>query len=154
MVHYGGVLKGAHANGDANSAVGQAEDARVALVAVPYAMKAKDADTIGGLPPSAFVLAGPTPPATAVASGAKAEAARDVSPDTACTKISSDGTATANQVTKFTAACAIEPSAVFESGGQLGIGTTTPAAAWLTHCPCRSRSLSRFLHLTTFLEFC
>ena len=107
---------------------GQAEEARVALVAVPYAMKAKDADTIGGLPASAFVLAGPAAPPTAPASSTKAEAARDVSPDTACTGITSDGTATANQVAKFTSACAIEPSAIFESGGKVGIGTTTPAA--------------------------
>ena len=35
----------------------EAEQARVALVAVPYAMKAADAQTLGGLPPSAFVLA-------------------------------------------------------------------------------------------------
>ncbi len=36
---------------------GQPEQARVLLVAVPYALKAADAETIGGLPPSAFVLA-------------------------------------------------------------------------------------------------
>lgn len=107
---------------------GQAEEARVALVAVPYAMKAKDADTIGGLPASAFVLAGPAAPPTAAASSTKAAAARDVSPDTACAAITSDGTATANQVAKFTAPCAIEPSAIFESGGKVGIGITTPAA--------------------------
>src|SRR5215467_7042813 len=39
--------------------VHDAEQARVLLVAVPYAMKAADAETIGGLPPSAFVLAAP-----------------------------------------------------------------------------------------------
>jgi len=38
---------------------GNPEQARVMLVAVPYAMKAKDAETIGGLPPSAFVQAAP-----------------------------------------------------------------------------------------------
>jgi YVTN family beta-propeller protein len=106
---------------------GEVEEARVALVAVPYAMKAKDADTIGGLPPSAFMLAGPATPSTAAASGVKQEAARDISPDSSCAAITSDGTATANQVAKFTAACAIEPSAIFESGGKVGIGTTTPA---------------------------
>ena len=37
---------------------GQSEQARVFLVSVPYAMKAGDAATIGGLPPSAFMLAG------------------------------------------------------------------------------------------------
>jgi hypothetical protein len=36
---------------------GQAEQPRVLLLSVPYALKAGDAATIGGLPPSAFVLA-------------------------------------------------------------------------------------------------
>jgi hypothetical protein len=39
---------------------GQAEQPRVLLLSVPYALKALDAQTIGGLPPSAFVLAAPT----------------------------------------------------------------------------------------------
>jgi hypothetical protein len=43
---------------------GQAEQARVMLVSVPYALKAVEADTIGGLPPSAFVLAAPPYDAT------------------------------------------------------------------------------------------
>jgi hypothetical protein len=38
---------------------GQAEQSRVLLLSVPYALKAADAETIGGLPPSAFVLAAP-----------------------------------------------------------------------------------------------
>src|SRR6202044_287289 len=38
---------------------GQAEQPRVLLVSTPYAFKAVDADTIGGLPPSAFMLAVP-----------------------------------------------------------------------------------------------
>ena len=36
---------------------GGEEQARVLLVSVPYALKAADAQTLGGLPPSAFVLA-------------------------------------------------------------------------------------------------
>jgi len=40
-------------------AAGQPEQSRVLLVSVPYALKAADAETIGGLPPSAFVLAPP-----------------------------------------------------------------------------------------------
>src|SRR5580698_9173455 len=35
---------------------GQAEQPRVLLVSAPYALKAGDAETIGGLPPSAFML--------------------------------------------------------------------------------------------------
>lgn len=38
---------------------GQAEQPRVLLMAVPYALKAADAATIGGLPPSAFMRANP-----------------------------------------------------------------------------------------------
>ena len=48
-------------------------------------------------------------------------------PNVACTKIVSDGTAKANQVTKFTGACKIEPSAIYESSGHVGIDT--PALA-------------------------
>jgi hypothetical protein len=36
---------------------GGQEQPRVLLLSVPYALKAADAETIGGLPPSAFVLA-------------------------------------------------------------------------------------------------
>ena len=36
---------------------GEAEQARVLLVSVPYAFKAHEADTLGGLPPSAFLKA-------------------------------------------------------------------------------------------------
>src|SRR6476646_10171233 len=36
---------------------GQAEQPRVLLVSAPYALKAGDAETVGGLPASAFALA-------------------------------------------------------------------------------------------------
>jgi hypothetical protein len=53
---------------------GHAEQPRVLLLSVPYALKAADAETLGGLPASAFALAAPanarvaTPSATAIAS--------------------------------------------------------------------------------------
>ena len=40
-------------------AQGQAEQPRVLLLSVPYALKAGDAQTVGGLPASAFMLATP-----------------------------------------------------------------------------------------------
>jgi hypothetical protein len=49
-------------------------------------------------------------------------------PQTACSSITSDGTATANQITKFTTACNIENSTIYESGSNVGIGNTSPAA--------------------------
>src|SRR5947209_20542227 len=54
---------------------GEPEQPRVLLVAVPYAMKAADAETIGGLPPSAFVLAGTAATSSNPAPGASAAAA-------------------------------------------------------------------------------
>jgi len=53
---------------------GRSEQTRVLLVSAPYAFKAGDAGTLGGLPPSAFMLAGalgsPTGPANASAASA------------------------------------------------------------------------------------
>ena len=43
--------------------------ARVLLVSVPYALKAADAETLGGLPASAFVLANPQTGSTATPTG-------------------------------------------------------------------------------------
>ena len=57
---------------------GQSEQPRVLLVAVPYALKAGDAQTIGGWPPSAFVRA--TTPANAETT---ASGSAPVSPRTA-----------------------------------------------------------------------
>ncbi len=73
------------------------------------------------------MAAGPAA-AGAAATVSKPQAVPGASPDTTCAAITSDGTATANEVAKFTAACAIEPSAIFESGGNVGIGTTAPTA--------------------------
>jgi hypothetical protein len=41
--------------------LGEVEQPRVLLVSVPYALKAADAETLGGLPPSAFLKAIPNP---------------------------------------------------------------------------------------------
>mgnify|MGYP001462604676 CR=1 FL=1 len=54
---------------------GEQEQARVSLPSVPYALKAADADTLGGLPPSAYLLADPTGTGTTSASGSTAAAA-------------------------------------------------------------------------------
>ena len=109
---------------------GQAEQPRVLLLSVPYALKAVDAQTLGGLPASAFVLAAPpvssgstatnSTPATGttVAQGGTSGA----QPQTACSSLTSDGKATANSVTKFTTACNLEASAITETSGRVGIG--------------------------------
>jgi hypothetical protein len=50
------------------------EQPRVLLVSVPYALKAADAQTLGGLPPSAFMLAAPVASASASSSNSASAA--------------------------------------------------------------------------------
>jgi len=49
-------------------------------------------------------------------------------PAAACSAVTSDGTATANYVAKFTTACNIEKSLIFDNGTDVGIGTAAPGA--------------------------
>jgi hypothetical protein len=113
---------------------GQAEQPRILLLSVPYALKAADTDMLGGKPASAFVLAGSQASSVQPSNGTQVgstmlqPALQAVTPATTCASVTSDGTATVNQISKFTTACNIENSAIFESGGNVGIGNTTPAA--------------------------
>lgn len=101
---------------------GQPEQARVLLVAVPYAMKALDAETIRGLPPSAFVLAAaPTNTATAPVA-----TAADSNLGLALTTVT--GAGALNFLPIWTGVSTLGNSALFQTGGKVGIGTTAPAA--------------------------
>jgi len=96
-------------------AQGQTEQARAMLLSVPYGLKAADAQTIGGLPPSAFVLAAPSPRgSTVVTSG---------SPPTG-------GSGTMNYIPIWTDNMGdLGNSVLYQtSAGMVGIGTATPAA--------------------------
>jgi hypothetical protein len=107
----------------------QAQQPRVLLLSVPYALKAGDAATVGGLPPSAFVLAAPgtasaaSAPTTftpSTASSADAPAGTDVT-----------GSGTADFIPLWTTTSNIADSVLFQSGSgntaKIGIGTTAPA---------------------------
>jgi hypothetical protein len=109
---------------------GQAEQPRVLLVSAPYALKAGDAETIGGLPPSAFVLAAPAAMSSAAAGGT----AETVTPLTATPLTATEVTTTGgalNFLPIFSGADTIIDSAVFQTGSgttaHVGINTTTPA---------------------------
>jgi trimeric autotransporter adhesin len=108
---------------------GQAEQPRVLLLSVPYALKAADAETIGGLPPSAFVLATPNvAPSQATAPVANA-ATQSAAPPPGTVS----GSGTANFVPLWTDNADIGNSVIFQSGtgaaAKIGINTTTPAAS-------------------------
>jgi len=127
---------------------GAGELPRVLLVAVPYALKASDADTLGGKPASAYALAGSqtlaalagdaalssastTTTQPASQAGAAAGNSPSLQPLVACTAVTSDGTATANTVAKFTAACKVENSLMRDNGTGVAVGGTSAPGALL-----------------------
>jgi hypothetical protein len=113
-----GIPASVFANGEARwlgvQVQGEAEKPRTLLMSVPYALKALDAETIGGKPASSFML---TPQA-----GGKSAPGK-LPPGTIT------GSGTADFIPRFTGATTLGNSNLFETvGGNVGIATTTPAA--------------------------
>jgi len=112
------------------------EQPRVLLVSVPYALKANDAEMLGGKPASAYALAPPaestTSPGTgtAGAAGPRGAATPDVAaPGTAKSgpKPNVAGTGTQNYIPVWTNSTGtLGNSVMYQSGSNVGIGTTTP----------------------------
>ena len=71
---------------------GQPEQARVMLLSVPYALKAGDAQTLGGLPASAFMLSVPAPGAQTSAAPTAATNSNAASPATSSDVTTTGGT--------------------------------------------------------------
>lgn len=123
------------------------ETPRVLLVSVPYALKASDAETLGGLPVSAFVLSNPQPATAGSAPGRTATLgsnSRSANPGTAAPATGTAGvkpkpaavgaknSTTTNlddYIPVFDSSGNLLPSAMFQMNGNVGIGTTSPAAA-------------------------
>ena len=107
---------------------GQAEQPRVMLLAVPYALKAEDAQTLGGLPASAFVLSAPT----GVNGQSTAGTASSGTPNNAPPPATITGSGTVNFLPIWTGTATIGNSVLFQSGtgatAKVGINTTTPAS--------------------------
>jgi len=127
---------------------GAVEQPRVLLVAVPYALKAADSDTLGGKPASAYALAGAPTLVTAAVSASSSsfnqagapstnptpgltmeKAASATQPKGPCSSVTADGSAAAHQVAVYSAACALAEDAGFvDVGGKVGIGTSAPSS--------------------------
>jgi endosialidase-like protein len=94
---------------------GEVEGPRVRLTSVPYALRAAEADTLGGRPASDYQLA------------ATATGDADAKSATAATRSDVAGpTGTANFLPKYVDSVNFGDSALYEVGGQAGLGTTTP----------------------------
>lgn len=102
---------------------GKPERPRVLMVSVPYALKAADAETLGGLPASAFALAGTVaesrtvdvPASAMVSAGSAAHMAPDLS-----------GSGTTDRIAYWTNSSTLGTSALVQKSGQIGLGTSTP----------------------------
>lgn len=108
---------------------GQAEQPRVLLLSVPYALKAGDAETIGGLPASAFVLANSaqgngagTKPAVIPASSA---ATKNTAPPA---NPAVTGKGVVDFIPMWDTTSDIVDSVIFQKSSEIGIATTAPAA--------------------------
>jgi hypothetical protein len=100
------------------------EQARIFLLSVPYALKAADAETVGGLPASAFVLA--------AAPASSAGSATPTASSTVVTPAAVSGTGTTDFLPLWTnASGGLGNSVLFQSGtgatAKVGINTIIPA---------------------------
>jgi hypothetical protein len=94
--------------------VGEVEAPRTRLASVPYALRAQDAETLGGHPASAYVR---TRDAAARDDATASDAPEAVLPGTI------------NMLAKYTTGADVGNSAVFENAGLVGVNTLAPRDA-------------------------
>jgi len=107
---------------------GQEEQPRMLLLSVPYALKAADSETLGGLPASAFMLAVPVTEGSSFA-GAPAVTSISAAVPSPATVTGSGGV---NFLPLWTGTSTLASSALFQSGtgstAKVGINTTAPVS--------------------------
>jgi trimeric autotransporter adhesin len=99
---------------------GQEEQPRVLLVAVPYALKASDAETVGGFPASAFLRANQ--------GSGNAASASSASSIPNATNPAVTGKGTIGYVPMWDKTSDIINSVLFQKTTNIGVGTATPAS--------------------------
>jgi hypothetical protein len=102
---------------------GQAEQARVALASVPYALKALDAETLGGKPLSAFQLALPSGNANSNESKAQPQAAKTIT----CSSATACKTGFVPVFSSSGGAATVSDSLVTQSGSTVAVGGSVSA---------------------------
>jgi hypothetical protein len=97
---------------------GEVEGPRVRITSVPYALRASDADTLGGRPAADYVLA--AAPHDGVSAGAASD---DGTPGVSAELVLAG---TPNFLAKYVNGSDVGNSAIYEANGMVGVGTTTP----------------------------
>jgi hypothetical protein len=145
--HYNAVLGAATANGVPAELFGagqsrwlgvtiarQQEMPRVLLASVPYALKAVDAETLGGLPASAYVttqsLAAISAKSAAqlIPSTNNANVIPHTGSPTVVPAVTPTGGGTTDYIPLWTSGTTLGNSVLFQTGGNVGFNTTKPAA--------------------------
>jgi len=102
---------------------GESEQTRIRIISVPYALRAADADTLGGRPASAYQLAGSSGAASTLP-GEKRTGTPDTNPVTT-------SSATTNWIpVAADNSGSLGNSSMFQNGGFIGLGTTSPFDAF------------------------
>jgi hypothetical protein len=106
---------------------GGQEQPRVLLLSVPYALKAADAETLGGLPASAFVLArmGQASAANTTTAAASTVSANNSAPPV---NPAVTGKGVVSYIPLWDTTSDIVDSVMFQKSSQIGINTATPAS--------------------------
>jgi hypothetical protein len=94
---------------------GEREQARALITSVPYALKATDADTLGGRPATDYLLAG------SVVTGAAAGITQEPLPAANLTNPS-----VTNNIPKYVNSVDLGASSIFDTGGLVGVNTASP----------------------------
>ena len=103
----------------------QPEQPRVLLVSVPYALKAGDAQTLGGLPPSAFLQTQSSGSAVLLPTGTNAAATATAAPLSGLLAVTTGGLTSAS-VPVADGASDIKNSQITDNGTTVAIGGCTP----------------------------
>jgi hypothetical protein len=115
---------------------GEVERPRVRLTSVPYALKAEDAETLGGLPASAYLLA----PTKAIRHDARPPRAlatrRRQQPEPTVAGDVLPGTA--NFLAKYVSSVNLGNSALFEAGGKAGLARLRRVTSSMCDSPTRT----------------
>jgi hypothetical protein len=119
---------------------GSEEQPRVMLLSVPYALKAGDAQTFGGLPPSAFALAGSasaSTPQSTISTGKLEKIPASNGSANALSPATVTGSGTKGKIPIWSSSTTLGNSAFFQTGtgtsAKVGLGTTTPGAPLDVH---------------------
>jgi len=102
---------------------GESEQPRVQLLSVPYALRASDSETLGGLPASAYLL-NPSASVAGARSGTSSVAASTPASTNAVKPHVTSGTS--NYIGLFTNPTDLGNSVLYQNGAKIGLNTVNP----------------------------